>query len=232
MMKVCYYGHKRYCPVCGNFSRKFRHFGLLPREDAQCVICGALERHRFLWVYLQKRTNLFEKKPKHVLHVAAEQCYEQTFRELFGQGYLTADLHNPAAMVKMDITNIQYPDQSFDVIFCNHVLEHIHNDILAMSELLRVLKNDGWAILLVPITSEKTFEDPTITNPLDRRDAFGQEDHVRRYGPDYADRLRKAGFLVKITKSDDLFKDNEIIEFGLSQGKQNIYHCTKKSTNV
>ncbi len=230
-MKVWYHGHARYCPVCENFSRKFRHFGLVPREDAQCILCGALERHRFLWVYLQRRTNLFDEMPRNVLHVAAEQCYEQIFKKLFGQGYLTADLLNPRAMIKMDITNIQYADQSFDVIFCNHVLEHIQDDNQAIAEIFRVLKNDGWAILLVPLTSTKTFEDPTITNPAYRREAFGQKDHVRRYGPDYVDRLRKAGFQVEITEVIDLLNDNEIIQLGLSQTKEDIYYCTKKITN-
>jgi SAM-dependent methyltransferase len=97
---------------------------------------------------------------------------------------------NPRAMVRMDITDIQYPKDTFDVIYCSHVLEHVVDDRKAMREFHRVLRPDGWALLLVPITVEKTFEDPSVTDPEERLSVFGQEDHVRCYGPDYVERLR------------------------------------------
>jgi ubiquinone/menaquinone biosynthesis C-methylase UbiE len=108
---------------------------------------------------------------------------------------MTADLHSPA-MVKMDITNIQFPDETFDVVYCSHVLEHVPDDRKAMREFYRVLKSNGWAVLLVPIIVEKTFEDPSIDKPKDRLRLFGQSDHVRKYGRDYVDRLRESGFSV------------------------------------
>ena len=129
----------------------------------------------------------------------------------------------------MDITNIEYPDQSFDVIYCSHVLEHVLDDRKAMSEFCRVLKNDGWAILLVPIGAERTFEDPLIVSPQDRLKAFGLEDHVRLYGRDYIDRLRAAGFKVEIATTEDLVQPHEMVKFGLTNTKANgeIYYCTK-----
>ena len=218
--------------MCGKSSRRFRQFGVVslgvvPREDAECAHCYALERHRFLWLYLSEKTNLFDGTPKKTLHVAPESCLESRFKERLGDNYLTADLSAPRAMVKMDIMNIEYPDQSFDVIYCSHVLEHVQDDKRAMRELCRVLKNDGWAILLVPITSEKTFEDPSIVEPLERLKAFGQEDHVRRYGPDYVDRLREAGFRVEITKVHDLVQSDEAVRMGLTSASGEIYYCTK-----
>ncbi|GJQ47891.1 MAG: type 11 methyltransferase [Candidatus Kuenenia stuttgartiensis] len=198
------YGEGRLCPVCGKSSRRFAKFGIVPREEAQCVHCGALERHRLLWLFVSEKTDLFNGKSKKMLHVAPEQCFESRFRDLLGDNYLTADLFNRCARIKMDITNIQYPDQSFDVIYCSHVLEHVDDDKQAMREFFRVLKNSGWAILLVPVTSEKTYEDPSIIEPAKRLKAFGQEDHVRRYGSDYVDRLREAGFIVKVTNVSDL----------------------------
>jgi hypothetical protein len=224
---VPYYGTGRWCPVCGNSSRLFRSFGAVPREDAQCVHCDALERHRLLWLYLNKRTDLFNGKPKKVLHVAPELCFEPRFRQRLGDSYITADLFNPRAMVSMDITDIQYPDESFDVIYCSHVLEHVHDDKKAMREFCRVLKRTGWAILLVPITSDVTFEDPTITDPQERLKAFGQEDHVRRYGPDYVSRLEEAGFNVKMTTIAELADEQDIIKMGLTAASGEIYFCTK-----
>ena len=107
--------------------------------------------------------------------------FERLLKKQLGSGYLTSDIRHPRAMVKMDITDIQYPDNPFDVIYCSHVLEHVPDDRRALSEFYRILKPTGWAILLVPIIAEKTFEDPSITDPSERLKLFGQADHVRGY---------------------------------------------------
>jgi len=221
-----YRGTDRFCPVCGRSSSRFRSFGVIPREDAMCIHCGSLERHRLLWLYLSRRTDLFDGRPKTILHVAPERCLEPALRQRLGEGYVTADLLNPNAMVRMDITDIEYPDQSFDVIYCSHVLEHVQDDGKAMREFCRVLKADGWAILLVPITSEVTIEDPAITEPEDRERVFGQWDHVRRYGPDYADRLRDAGFSVEVLTVDDVAEADEVSPMALTPAAGEIYVCT------
>jgi ubiquinone/menaquinone biosynthesis C-methylase UbiE len=127
----------------------------------------------------------------------------------------------------MDVTDIKYPDESFDVVYCSHVLEHVQEDKKAMREFYRILKRDGWAILLVPITAEETFEDPSIIESQERLKAFGQEDHVRRYGPDYVSRLREAGFRVEVTKVHDLVQQDEAIRMGLTPASGEIYFCTK-----
>jgi SAM-dependent methyltransferase len=205
----------------------FQKYGRIARADARCYNCGSLERHRFLWLYLLKKTDFFTDKSKTFLHIAPEGCLEPTFKKILGKNYLTADLEFPA-MVKMDITNIQYGDESFDWIYCSHVLEHIPDDRKAMREFYRVLKSDGWAILLVPITAEKTFEDPSIVDPMERLKVFGQEDHVRRYGPDYVDRLREAGFHVEIMDVNDLVKQDDAIRMGLNNSiSGQIFFCTK-----
>jgi SAM-dependent methyltransferase len=227
MMSLLYRGEGRWCPVCENPSRKFHATGIVPREDAKCLFCGALERHRFVWLYISKMTNLFDGIPKKMLHVAPERCFESRLKKHLGKNYITADIQNPRAMVRMDITNIQYPDEYFDVIFCSHVLEHVQDDKKAIREFYRVLKHDGWAILLVPITAEKTIEDSSIINPSERFLVFGQEDHVRRYGPDYIDRLQEAGFKIKITRVPDLFNTSEIVQMGLTPASGKIYYCTK-----
>jgi ubiquinone/menaquinone biosynthesis C-methylase UbiE len=130
-------------------------------------------------------------------------------------------------MERMDITRIQYPEESFDVIYCSHVLEHVPDDRIAMREFRRVLRKDGWAVLLVPITVEKTFEDPTITDPTERLRLFGQEDCVRRYGPDYVERLREAGFDVFVTRVLDVFSEEEATRMGLTPAAGEIYLCRR-----
>jgi SAM-dependent methyltransferase len=180
-----------------------------------------------VWLYLNSKTNLFDGKPKTMLHVAPESCLESRFRQRLRDGYLTADLVNPRARIKMDITQIQYPDQSFDVIYCSHVLEHVPDDRQAMREFHRTLKTDGWAVLLVPITAERTFEDHSITSPEDRLKHYGQIDHVRRYGPDYMDRLVEAGFRVAVFRPHDLATPEQVIRMGLTPASGEVYYCTK-----
>ena len=209
-------------------SRKFRTFGVVPREDAQCVLCGALERHRFVWLYFGKMTNLFDGTPKRMLHVVPERCFEARLRSRLGQDYITADLLSPRAMVKMDVADIHYPDGHFDVIYCSHVLEHVPDDRRAMREFYRVLKQGGWAILLVPITADRTVEDSSVVDPSERLRVFGQEDHVRQYGADYVDRLREAGFKVKVSRVTDLFDRSDIVRMGLTPTTGEIYYCVKR----
>lgn len=224
---IPYHGKGRYCPVCGNQSRMFRTYGVIPREDAMCPHCSALERHRFIWLYFNKRTDLFDGRTKEMLHVAPEMCLAHRLKAQLGKNYITADLIDPQAMVRMDITDIHFPDNSFDVIYCSHVLEHVPDDRKAMQEFHRVLKPSGWAILLVPITTDKTIEDPSIIDPKERLRLFGQEDHVRRYGPDYIDRLREAGFKVTVTTVNDLTNEDEAFSMGLTRESGDIYFCKK-----
>jgi len=161
-----------------------------------------------------------------MLHIAPEKEFEAKFRRVPDLDYLTADLNGSCAMVKMDITDIQYPDNSFDVIYCSHVLEHIPNDRKAMRELNRVLKPDGWAIIQVPITTEKTLEDLSVTDAVERRRMYGQEDHVRRYGPDFRNRLEEAGFTVRHFNATSIVKAENIVRLGV-KGEQ-IFLCEKK----
>jgi predicted SAM-dependent methyltransferase len=225
--KLPYYGEGRFCPVCGKSSRRFRPVGLVTPKDSQCVHCGAHERHRFLWLYLLQMTNLFDSSKRKILHVAPESCFESKFKKFFGDNYVTADLYKPNVMYKIDITDIEFANQSFDVIFCSHVLEHVVDDIKAMGEFFRVLKRRGWAILLVPISGETTFEDPSILDHEARLKSFGHKDHVRKYGRDFVDRLHEIGFKVKVTEVNDLVQSSEEAHMGLGQKSGEIYFCTK-----
>ena len=129
-------------------------------------------------------------------------------------------------MVRLDICDIPCGENTFDVIYCSHVLEHVTDDRKALREFRRVLKNGGWAILQVPITSDVTFEDATVTDPSERERLFGQHDHVRRYGPDYRDRLIEAGFSVTVDGFARELDDSTASRYGLMRS-EDVYFCRK-----
>lgn len=214
--RIKYFGLSRYCPVCNSWVRGFNTYGHKKRRDAQCPICKALERHRFLWQFIKQRTTLLDRSPKKMLHFAPEQAFARKFRKFPNLDYVTADLYDPKAMLKMDITKIEYPDESVDFFYCSHVLEHIEDDAKAISEIYRVLKKRGHAIIMVPIMVEKTFEDPSVTDSAERERLFGQHDHVRLYGPDFKDRLITGGFEVTDCYIENLFSKKQIERLGLA----------------
>ena len=166
------------------------------RLHAVCPGCGSSDRERLVYLYLTTKTDVFHKRIK-LLHVAPEENLQRVFRKSPNIDYLSADLDPSKAMIRMDISDIDCEDNTFDVIVCNHVLEHVPDDKRAMAEIYRVLKPMGWGILQVPISPvlKKTIEDPTVVAPADRERLFGQDDHVRLYGRDFTIRLAKAGFL-------------------------------------
>lgn len=218
MMGIFYRGNNVSCPICESHYRSFLPYGRInPRPNALCPSCLSLERHRLIWLYLQTKTSFF-KTQLDVLHIAPEPCFMKRFETQHGERYITADLESPLAKVKMDIHEIPFPENHFDVVLCNHVLEHVQNDIQAMSEIKRVLKPGGWAILQVPFFSpvpEVTIEDPTITHPREREIAFGQDDHVRKFGRDYAQRIERAG--LKAVADD--FAKSQPEKFGLQKAE-------------
>jgi len=185
-------------PIDGRSYRKFLPYGYeVVRENVLAPGTLSLERHRLCWLYLTRKTDLFVK-PQKLLHFAPEQAFLKRFKKLEHLDYTTTDLNSPIADVKADICDLPFDDESFDFIICNHVLEHIPDDTKALSELFRVLRTGGTAILQVPYKAslDRTLEDPSITDPAERQKIFGQYDHVRLYGLDYFDKLSDAGFKV------------------------------------
>ena len=208
-------------PINGKSYRKFLPYGYgKQRENALSPGTLSLERHRQMWLYLQNETDFFTKNYK-VLHIAPEQEFLRKFKKMKNLDYTSADLFSPIVDVKADILDLPFEDESFDVIFCNHVLEHIEDDRKAMSELYRVMKKGGWGILQVPMKNslEKTYEDFTITDPKERQKHFGQYDHVRWYGMDYFDRLKSVGFDAEANFYSQKFSDADIKKFGLNRNE-------------
>ncbi len=224
--KLLFFGCSRYCTICKSPLRFFQPYGLAQRPDARCPVCGALERHRSLWLFLKLKTDLFKATPQKMLYVAPVKALLSRFNDIPHLDCLTADLNNPEAMERMDITDIHHPDNSFDIIYCSHVFEHVPDDRKAMRELSRVLKPDGWAVLTVPITADKTFEDLSITEPNERERVFGQHDHVRNYGPDFKMRLEQSGFDVQRYCPADFLKPAQITRNATKDGA--LFFCKKK----
>lgn len=185
-------------PIDGKSFSSFLPYGYgRQRNNVLSPSTLSLERHRLLWLYLQRETNFFSA-PKKLLHFAPEQAFYKRFRNQKNLDYTTTDLYSPLADVKADICNLPFADNTYDMILCNHVLEHIPDDTKAMQELYRVLKPGGMGIFQIPqdLTREHTFEDNSITDQKTRAEIFGQYDHVRVYGRDYFDKLRSIGFRV------------------------------------
>jgi len=207
-------------PIDGKSFRSFLPYGYgKQRNNVLSPSTLSLERHRLLWLYLKNETDFFGEselgsdskpvtakiqlrsnpnQPLKVLHFAPEQAFYKRFRQMKNLDYTTTDLFSPLADVKADICDLPFADNTYDLILCNHVLEHIPDDTKAMQELYRVLKPGGMGIFQIPqdLKREKTFEDDSITDAKQRAEIFGQYDHVRVYGRDYFEKLRSIGFKV------------------------------------
>ncbi len=208
-------------PIDGKSFKTFLPYGYgTQRNNVLSPSTLSLERHRLLWLYLINETDFFSAK-KSVLHFAPEQAFYKRFRKMKNLDYTTTDLNSPLADVKADICKLPFKDNRFDVIFCNHVLEHIPDDTKAMQELYRVLKPNGMAILQIPqdLNREKTFEDNSITDKKERAKIFGQYDHVRIYGRDYFNKLRSIGFKVEAVDYTSTLSDENITKYCLAQGE-------------
>jgi len=222
LIKWYFKGNQFTDPIDGSSYRKFLPYGYQNlRENALCPGTLSLERHRLLWLYLSRETDFLTRSLR-VLHIAPEQVFYTKFKTLDNWAYTTTDLHSPLADVKADICALPFKNEEYDLIFCNHVLEHIPNDQKAMEELYRVLKKGGALIAQVPLdeSREITFEDDSITDKKERTRIFGQYDHVRIYGIDYYSRLEKIGFDVTAVQSISGLSQTDFVRFALPKNER------------
>lgn len=226
---LLYKGNKVTCPVCERSFSKFLSYGsdVAHRENVLCPYDLTLERHRLMWLYLKNETDFFTA-PHKVLHIAPEQCFYDKFKAQKNLEYLTGDLVSPLADIHFDLHHIPLEDNRFDIVFCNHVMEHVDDALQCMREIYRVMQPGGWAIMQVPqdFSLAETYEDKSITSPEDREKHFWQKDHVRLFGRDYPDWLRKAGFDVQEFNPALQFSD-EFIERHRLMKKEILYLARK-----
>jgi SAM-dependent methyltransferase len=192
------------CPLCGHQFARFKDDR--GRPDALCWWCGSHERHRTQWLLFERRPGLLDEA-RSLLHFAPEWALRRRLERLEHLRYVTADLLDPGADLKLDITALELPDQSFDAVICSHVLEHVEEDAAAMRELCRITAQHGWCLVMVPLDlgRERTYENSSLTLPKERERAFWQHDHVRLYASDISDRLEEAGFTVECIRPREEF---------------------------
>lgn len=217
-----------YCCICKQEST-FKPGGTKKnRPHALCPSCQSLERHRTLYLYLNQKTDLFNtNSPLKLLQFSPNKSEQNAFKRELSKNieYITTDLEGPTTL-HLDITNIDLPDNSIDIIICYHVLEHVRDDNKAIKELLRIIKTNGFAIIQVPLhpVNQFTMENPNATEE-ERIKLYGQADHVRYYGQkDFENRLTKAGCLFTEVMTDFLasFNENEKKRLGLAHDKTYI----------
>jgi SAM-dependent methyltransferase len=216
-------GSRVECPVC---ERHFRKFARFHGANDQCPGCGALMRHRAILLYLRDALLLTESDSD-VLHVGPAEAVRRRLSSVPPLRYLSLDIEPGLADVQGDVTDLRFRDASFDFVLCVHVLEHLPDDRAAISELCRVLRPGGNALIQVPPSSlEVTLEDPSVTNPAERERLFGQHDHVRICGADYGDRLAEPGFSVELIDYVAQLEPRDQARYGLRVGEP-FYLCTK-----
>ena len=229
LARIRWFGLRRYCPVCESNVRRFLPGGVIPRPSALCPVCDSAERHRLDWYFMKNHTDLFNGKPKSLLHVAPEYEISNRLKKVRFLDYWTSSLDGKCTRAKIDITEISFPDDHFDAIYCSHVLEHVTEDRTAMREFWRILRPGRWALLQVPITAglDVTAEDKAVVDSNERARLYGQWDHVRAYGSDYPDRLREAGFNVTIFHAGDILTPTQITLWGIPTCEGPIFYCQK-----
>lgn len=245
-ISLAYSGDRLACPFCHRQFRRMIPRGLKHavlaekqvigsgyRPDAFCPGCLSYDRERLVYLYLKNKTDVLSR-PVKLLHVAPERQLEKVFRHTPTIDYLTGDLFAEVVDVKLDVTAMQFPDDTFDVTLCNHVMEHVPEDRKAMSEILRTLKPGGFALIQTPISKvlEATFEDFSVTSEAEKEVAFGQKDHCRIYAHDYRARLASAGFQVEVfdwMKEPEGFGNPEN-RFALNP-EEMVFICRKPQTS-
>lgn len=227
---LLYAGDKYEDPINGKTYSRFLPYGysgIAKRQNVLSPGTMSLERHRLLWLYLKNKTDFFTA-PYKMLHIAPEQCFYKLFKNMTNLDYTTGDYNSPIADVHFDLHQAPFEDNSFDIVFCNHVLEHVRDADQCMRELHRIMRPGGWGIFQVPIdmTRALTYEDPSITSPEEREKHFWQKDHLRLFGRDYKDRLGAAGFEVTEDDYVNTLTPADIDRYRLPAGEL-IYVCRK-----
>lgn len=213
---VLWAGNSVHCPLCERSFRGFRPAGKRRsrRENAVCPYCGARERDRLTFLFLTRPDGPTCGSP--ILHIAPEACLQPRLRRLADGDYVTADLIRTDVDQRFDLMAIPHPDATFHAVYCSHVLQDVPDDIVAMSELFRILEPGGWAILNVPVTAEVTVDHRDTPGHVRGRGDRRPDEHLRTYGKDFPRRMESVGFEVRVISPADLASVREQIRYGIN----------------
>jgi SAM-dependent methyltransferase len=193
-----------------------------------CPVCESVERHRLYWLYYRRQTDLLNQDNEvRFLHFAPEMGIQRRLWRLAHLRYVSLDFVSPYVQIRADLCHLPLSDACADIVHCSHVLEHVSDDRAAMGHLLRILRPGGWGLIQVPIwTDGPTLEDPSITDPAERERIYGQDDHVRLYGPDVVERLRETGFDLDIIPASQFLSAEECKRYAIDPSEE-IFHCRR-----
>lgn len=227
-VRILFHGSERHCPVCDSWCRVFLPHGRgsRKRKDVVCPVCLSHARQRIAWLFIERKTGAMEGRVQSILHIAPEIEIGKKLREIPDVRYVSIDLESPHAMRRMDVTDLQIPDRSFQVVYCSHVLEHVPEDRKAIREIFRVLKPGGWCLFQVPVSGDHTTEDPGVEDPDLRDRLFHWPDHVRSYGLDVEERFASAGFHVDAFYARQFIDEAECGVMAVSADEP-VFYCTK-----
>ena len=228
LRRVRYLGWARYCPLCGSHVRLFFPHGVVQRPNAVCPVCHSRDRHRLAWLWLQTNTAL-GRAPMRMLHVAPEPVVARRLQALPRLLYVSGDLVHHAT-VQMDVCRMPFAANSFDLVYCSHVLNMLPDDQPAMTEIFRVLCPGGLALLQVPTpVAGRGVEAGPVSTADQRQHLFGDPDMYRRYGADeLTTRLRGAGFDARPVHYWHSFSEDEQLRLGLID--EPLHICFKPAT--
>lgn len=238
-------GRRCYCCICGRHFTRFSKFrgghAAVSRylrdlewissdfDNFWCPFCRSHDRERHLFLYFDALALWPQFKGKDILHLAPEKYLALKLADQQPASYIKGDLvPSRAGVVPLDVTAIDYGNEHFDWVICNHVLEHVPDDALALREIWRVLRPGGRAILQTPYAAklERSVEDAVTGDDQSRRLVYGQEDHVRLYGRDLFERIQAAGFELQIKEHAHLLADLEVARYGVNPA-ENLVLCVK-----
>lgn len=193
-----YRGSEYECTIC---NTKLKKWIILHNQDKICPNCGSLARDRRLWQLIE---NSYLTEDIKVLDFSPSRCLYRKWKKQ-NASYNATDLSGDfISDNQYDITSIPEDDNTFDLILCYHVLEHVADDLSAMKELHRTLKPTGTLFVQTPFKEGEIYEDYTITSTEDRLRHFGQEDHVRIYSIEgLKSRLIQSGFETEVNQYQD-----------------------------
>jgi len=230
LSSILYMGNTFHCNCCGKNFRKFLDKGIVKRPNAKCPYCFSLERTRVLDLYLNNELGLYKKNDIKLLHFAPEPSLFKKINAIKGIDYIDGDIHPDYARNKIDITDIKFTDDFFDLIICSHVLGHVPNEEKAIKELHRVMKPGGTALImsLLDIDSKRTIEYEHVQSLEDRIKHYGEPDLCRLHGLDLKLRLQNGGFRTEMIDYRKEMSSELNIHLSLGDGRRElIFRCKK-----